>query len=747
VSRRGPREIVLFASLRVRLLLPVLVAVVPTVAFFLGSAREQRRLLVEEASGGATRLAQLVAERHQRKLDAAHGLLLAVSRMRAVATLDGPACSASVEPLLGLEPVFINVGATTPDGRVFCSAAPVPGKVNLADRAFYREAIRTRGLGVGEYVISRIRGTGAVGFGYPVERDGKLVALAFASLATGKLQEDLEALELPAGTQVAVLDRTGVTLTARPDAARWTGKAFDPSLVQQVRAARGPVALDGADGLRRLYDVKVVAAPDGTAAMSVVAGLPLGAVVDPVNRATTRALVWSLVAIALAIALAILAGELSIVRRLRRIADAARALAAGDLTARAGVPSRDEIGGLAARFDDMARALEELDREKKHRDDQLRQAQKMEAVGQLAGGIAHDFNNLLTVVLSAGTALRERLEDDDVGQQDIREILDAAERAAALTRQLLAFSRRQHVAPRVVDVCETVGGLERMLRRVLGEDVKLAVDVRGPALIHADPSQLELAVLNLAVNARDAMPRGGTLGVEVRPVPSEGPAHPAGEDVPAGPLVLVAVRDTGSGIDPATRARMFEPFFTTKRSGRGTGLGLPIVQGVVADCGGVIRVESELGKGTEFRLYFPARAGEVREAPPPEAAEAPRGSETVLVIEDDPHLRGVIRRALTEHGYVVRAVGTAADARALEGPAPDLLLTDVILPDGNGIDLSHDLAERWPAAGVLYMSGYAGEHLEAVGTLPPEASLVPKPFSTDVLLVRVREVLGRRRAA
>jgi signal transduction histidine kinase len=491
----------------------------------------------------------------------------------------------------------------------------------------------------------------------------------------------------------------------------------------------------------------VVTAPDGTTAMTVLAGIPLGAVVDPVNRATSRALAWSFVAIALALAFALLAAELAVVRRLHRIADAARAIAAGDLTARTGVASRDEIGALAARFDDMARALEELDREKRLREEQLRQAQKMEAVGQLAGGIAHDFNNLLTVVLSAGTALRERFRGDDAGQQDVREILDAAERAAALTRQLLAFSRRQHVAPRVVDICDTLGGVERMLRRVLGEDVALAVDLRGPALVHADPSQLELAILNLAVNARDAMPRGGNLTVKVRPVPADGPARPAGPDVPAGPLVLISVRDTGSGIDPQTRARMFEPFFTTKRSGRGTGLGLPIVQGVVAECGGAIEVESELGKGTEFRIYLPARAGESSGAPARQAGATPRGSETILVIEDDPHLRGVIRRALTEHGYAVRAVGTATDARALQGAAPDLLLTDVILPDGNGIDLSRDLAERWPDAGVLYMSGYAGEHLDAVGTLPPDAVLVPKPFATDVLLVRVREVLEHRRGA
>jgi CheY-like chemotaxis protein len=337
--------------------------------------------------------------------------------------------------------------------------------------------------------------------------------------------------------------------------------------------------------------------------------------------------------------------------------------------------------------------------------------------------------------------------EDVAAQQDIREILDAGERAAALTRQLLAFSRRQHLAPRVVDLGETVKGMERMLRRVLGEAVALGVDVRGPALVHADRGQLEIVLLNLCVNARDAMPRGGRIVVAVRPVPSEGFTRPEGDDLPEGPLVLLSVRDTGTGIDASTRARMFEPFFTTKRSGHGTGLGLPIVQGVVADCGGAIRLDTETGKGTEFRLYFPARVGAIREAPAREPGGTPGGTETILVIEDDPHIRGVIRRALTEHGYTVRAVGTAADARALEGGAPDLLLMDVILPDGNGIDLVRELSERWPVAGVLYMSGYAGEHLEAVGTLPPEAHLLPKPFTADVLLVRVREVLEGPRGA
>jgi CheY-like chemotaxis protein len=240
------------------------------------------------------------------------------------------------------------------------------------------------------------------------------------------------------------------------------------------------------------------------------------------------------------------------------------------------------------------------------------------------------------------------------------------------------------------------------------------------------------------------MPRGGRLDVTVSALAADDPARPAGKDVPAGPLAALVVRDTGVGMDPTTRARIFEPFFTTKGQGRGTGLGLPIVQGVVDEAGGAIRVESEPGRGTEFRLFFPLRDGEARAAPERLAPAHPTGNETVLVVEDDPHLRGVVRRVLSQHGYTVRAVGCAADARAVTGAAPDLLVADVILPDGNGLDLARELSGRWPSAGVLFITGYTGEHLQAIGALPQDVHLLPKPFTAETLLVRVREGLARR---
>jgi signal transduction histidine kinase/ActR/RegA family two-component response regulator len=741
------RGLALLSTLRSRLLALVIVAVVPAVAIFVASVRAQQRLLEEQAASAVTSLADLVAERNQRSVDVARGALLGITRMAAVSSLDGPRCSAHLASLLTEEPVFINLGAVRPDGTVFCSAAPAPRNVNLSDRPFIRDAIRFGGLGVGEYAISRIRGVGALGFGYPVRaHDGGIVAVAYASLSVDRLQTDLQGLDLPPGSEVAVLDRRGVTLSARPGSERWVGRTFDEPLVAKARAAGSPVALPGTDGVDRLYDLKVVTAPDGTVAMQILAGIPLGAVVDPVNRIATRALLGSLAASALALVLAVVMAEFLLVRRLHRLGEAARKIAAGDLSVRTGVASGDEIGQLAARLDDMSRALEALDREKRLREEQLRQAQKMEAVGQLAGGVAHDFNNLLTVVLSAGSSLRDRLREGDPGQEEAREIVAAAERAAALTRQLLAFSRRQHLAPRLVDLGEIASGMEAMLHRTLGEAVALRLERQGPAPVWADPGQVEIALLNLCVNARDAMPRGGRIDIGIATLAADDPARPAGPDVPAGPLALLSVRDTGSGIDAGTLARVFEPFFTTKGQGRGTGLGLPIVLAVVTEAGGAIRIESEQGRGTEFRLFFPLRPGEARAAAERLSPAHPTGTETVLVVEDDPHLRGVVRRVLSQHGYVVRAVSCAADARAVGGAAPDLIVADIILPDGNGLDLVRELSTRWPSAAVLFISGYTGEHLRAIGALPQDVHMLPKPFTVETLLVRVREALARRPA-
>jgi signal transduction histidine kinase/ActR/RegA family two-component response regulator len=736
----------LLSSLRVRLLVPVLVAVVPTFGVGLYWVRAHERQLSAKASEDATALAQLVGERHQRSVDAARGVLLALASMPAVIEGDGPACSASLAPVLEREPHLVNLGAVRADGQMFCSAAPQPGPIDLSDRAFYLGALRTGGLGVGEYVVSRVRGTGALGFGYPVSSGGRTVAVAYASLAVTELQRELDALALPPGAEVAVLDRRGVTLSARPDGAAWAGRPFEPRLVEALRRGGGRVRLAGTDGAERTFALREVTAPDGTVAMYVLAGIPTGALLEPVQRVSRRGLLVYVLAAALALGGAVLMAELMLVRRLRRLAAASRGIAAGDWSARSGLAAgRDELGQLGRSFDEMARSLAALDREKREREEQLRQGQKLEAVGRLAGGMAHDFNNLLTVMLSAAESLQRKLPQDHVGQELAGDVVEAGERAAALTRQLLAFARKQPLAPRVVDLAETVRFAERLLRRVLGEPVVLEVEVRAAGRVRADPGQLELALLNLAVNARDAMPGGGRLLVVVDELEARDERRPDGPGVPAGPLAVLTVRDDGQGMDEGVRARIFEPFFTTKSAGRGTGLGLSTVQAIVREAGGTIRVDSAPGKGTEFRIYLPRHAGELEEVERLAPAASRGGSETILLVEDDERLRAVVRRSLVERGYHVLEAPSAG--RALEiardevdGPV-DLVLTDVILSRGNGVELAAELGRAWPGVPVIFMSGYTGDHLPALDALPADARFLPKPFTPDVLVAAVRAAI------
>jgi len=376
--------------------------------------------------------------------------------------------------------------------------------------------------------------------------------------------------------------------------------------------------------------------------------------------------------------------------------------------------------------------------------EQLVQSQKMEAVGRLAGGIAHDFNNLLTVITSYSDLLLEDLAPTDPMRQDVEQVRHAADGAAALTRQLLAFSRQQVLAPRVVNLSAVVQSVEKMLRRVIGEDVELVTSL-APDLgaVKADVGQLEQVLMNLAVNARDAMPTGGKLTLETGNVEHDPDYAREQEASPVRRFVMLAVSDTGIGMDEATKARIFEPFFTTKEPGKGTGLGLATVYGIVRQSGGFIWVYSEPGRGTTFKIYLP----EV-DAPPDAAGgaatELPRGTETVLLVEDAAAVRAAVRQVLERQGYTVLEAphGNAALALATahEGPI-HLLLTDVVMPGLSGRQVADQLKQLRPDTRVLYASGYTDDAVVRHGVLEAGIAYLQKPFTTGGLARKVREVL------
>jgi two-component system, cell cycle sensor histidine kinase and response regulator CckA len=387
---------------------------------------------------------------------------------------------------------------------------------------------------------------------------------------------------------------------------------------------------------------------------------------------------------------------------------------------------------------------------RKQLEDQFRQAQKMEAVGRLSGGVAHDFNNLLGVIMGYAEFLQERFGPEDPLRTSIDEILKAGQRAASLTRQLLAFSRQQVLDPKVIDLNSAVADAEKLLRRLIGEDIELRTAL-GPDLgrVRADLGQFEQVIMNLAVNARDAMPQGGKLIISTENfVMDEVFVRRYPYPVQPGPYILLTVTDTGVGMDSETRVRAFEPFFTTKEKGKGTGLGLSTVYGVVKQSGGYIDIESTPGAGTTFKIYLPRVDEEVEKRTQSLAAtdRVATGRETILLVEDEDSLRKLTRATLAQSGYTVLEAKDGADALAIssghEGPI-DLLLTDIVMPGMGGHALAGELTRRRPETRVVYMSGYTGQTYSSQGPIEPGSDFLAKPFTREVLTRKIREALDR----
>ena len=385
--------------------------------------------------------------------------------------------------------------------------------------------------------------------------------------------------------------------------------------------------------------------------------------------------------------------------------------------------------------------------QRKALEEQLRHSQKMEAIGRLAGGIAHDFNNLLTVILGYVAVAQNKLGLEHPVYQAVSEVRRAAEHAATLTGQLLTFSRKQVSQRRVIDLNAELRNMEAILNRVLGEDIDLEVVTQNaPYTIQADPGELSQIVMNLAVNARDAMPEGGRLTIDTQVTQREQEDVARGNIRPAGRYCVLAVSDTGAGMDAHTQNHIFEPFFTTKQVGRGTGLGLSTVYGIVAQHNGWIDVYSELGHGTTFRIYFPASDDSVPEPVPDNPVSRTPIHATILVVEDQAALRMLAEDMLSEAGHEVLSASNGREALEVanrHNGRIDLLITDVVMPEMNGPDLADQLSRIRPGITILYVSGYTDHALLHRGTVEEGTAFLQKPFAPDMLVAKVAEVLQR----
>lgn len=514
---------------------------------------------------------------------------------------------------------------------------------------------------------------------------------------------------------------------------------FSPEGGPSTSAATGP-HLDW-ESSEELYSHEASVVLDGEVIGTVHVDLSTAAVRSQVAQARALVAVIALVTLLLGTLVAVGIGS-RMIAPLAGVAAAAERIAAGDLESRAHAPADDEVGQLAGslnRMVDQVRATQE----------RLTHAQRMESVGKLAGGIAHDFNNLLTTIMASTDLMLFDLPEGHPCREEVFEIREAGTRAAALTKRLLTFSRRQVTQPKVLDLNEVITGVEKMLTRLIGDGLTFETSL-DPALvpIHADPGNLEQVIMNLAVNARDAMPDGGTLSLVTRTTEVEDTVVLAmGEPLSAGRYATLSVSDSGIGMDAATVEHAFEPFFTRKGPSHGTGLGLSTVYGIVTQAGGRIEVESTVGVGTTFTLYFPESEGVPQSVVARSADEVPlaTGTGRILLVEDQDDVRRLTQKMLERCGYTVLPAsgGAAALEIMLHGKEKvDVVLTDVIMPGMNGSELAEAIRQIRPQLPVIFMSGYTDDQLEGHRVLREDVVLIEKPFTAERLATQLHTVLA-----
>ena len=870
-----------FFSLRFRLILLVLLAVIPALGLTFYTGLEQRRIAAIQAKEEALRLARLVSSNQSQFVEGARHFLYTLAQLPQVRNCEPALCRSLFANLMRQYPWYLNIGAVEPDGNIFASAVKMTRPVNSADREWFRRAIQARSFSIGDYQIGRITGKRSVNFSHPVlDESGKLKAVVFVALDLAWLNQLSARAELPPGSTLTLIDRNGMVLARYPKPEKWVGKTIPQALLSQAILAKGEGTVEaiGMDGISRLYAFTPFGSTAQAGKIYLSIGFPTSVTFAEVNRILIRNLIFLGFIALLAFLAAWIGGHLLVLQRLNPLVKATERLSAGDLSARTGIVyGKGELSQLASAFDHMASSLEQRESERKQAEEQLsklfqaveqspvtiiitdtngnieyvnpkfsqltgytfeevmgknprilksgetppeeykllwetitsgrewrgefhnkkkndelywesasispirnsegiithflgvkediterkrvekemvalqeqlRQSQKMEAIGQLAGGIAHDFNNLLTVISGNCQLSLLELKERDPLRGNIEEIKKASEKAADLTRQLLAFSRRQIMEMKVLDLNELLKNLDKMLRRVIGEDIELVTLLAEDlGRVKADPGQAEQVIMNFAVNARDAMSEGGKLTIETANVDLDDAYARNHVAVTPGRFVMISVSDTGVGMTPKVRDRVFEPFFTTKEKGKGTGLGLSTVYGIVKQSGGNIWVYSEPGKGTTFKIYLP-RVDEplekLRERV--EGKEIPRGMETILIVEDEEEVRKLALRILERQGYKVFEASQGLDAFLIAEGYEDLihlLVTDVVMPKIGGRELADRIAEICPEIKVLYMSGYTDNAIVHHGVLGEGMEFIQKPFTVEGLARKVREVLDK----
>jgi two-component system, cell cycle sensor histidine kinase and response regulator CckA len=874
------------SSLRVRLSLVVLFAIIPAIVLTLYTGYRWRQLEISALRRNAARLALLSKHEQEQLVVGALETLTALSHMQEIREGNSKAWDACLRRLLKQYPHYANFGIVDLQGNVLSSAIPLEGPVSLKERLWFKRTVQLKRFSVGNYQIGKITNKPTLNFGYPLtDAHGNLKGVLFAALTLDYVNDVIARIpsreEPPySGAAVTLLDAQYRILARYPDPQKWVGHEFPKSVITEIQHMQGKIEALGIDATPRYYTYMNLSymnlSSPGSQNLKLIVGLPASTAFMPLNRVIYSHIFGLTLVGALALGATWVGGNMFLVRPVHRLLDAIQKLSRGDLSARSNLPhTKDELGQLARGLDEMAskietqqletrksdKALRESEEryrrffeedltgdfistasgkllacnpaflrifgfhsledamncpldtlypnaqaraellqllkekkkleyyetdfirrdgkvihvvenlmasfdnngelteirgyifdntERKNLEEQFRQSQKMEAVGRLAGGMAHDFNNLLTVTIAYSGLLLNRLPETSPIRKGLLEIKRAGERAASLTRQLLVFSRKQVLQPQPLDLNAVVADMEKMLRRLIGEDIELSTHYEpNLARIRADSGQMEQVVMNLVLNARDAVTQGGTIILETKNVELDTQYAEQHVGVQPGHYVRLSVKDNGHGISREHINQIFEPFFTTKDKSKGTGLGLSTVYGIVKQSGGHISVHSKVLEGSTFNIYLPqtTEANEVQSPQENGGFTISGGTETVLVVDDDESVRKLTCEMLQELGYKTLVAETCHDAlkQAQEHKQSlHLLITDVVMPLMNGKELAEKILSSNPETKVIFMSGYTGETILRNGIFSSEVAFLQKPFTVDSLAAKVRDVLDAK---
>lgn len=770
--------------LRIRLICLVLISALPLLFAIIYDTIKFQQHTEKQLQNNAIKSAILAGNIQKQLIEGTRQFLIGLSHNPELIGNNYDYCNHFLSHMLKEYPAYLNIGVCNLKGDILCSAIPLASPVNVSHRLYFQRTLQNRDFSMGSYQIGIITKKQSVNFGFPIlKTDNSLHKVVFAALSLDWLDSILQKLPLPDGAFVVVSDLEGQILGSYPNAVQWTGKIIPKKiLISNTNDLPKLMNAKWIDNTNILYVAKPLDY-NGIISAHLIIGIPKHVLFAETNKILKQNIVIFVIVTLAALFTAGIIAEIFFILPINSLLSATKILTKGDYSIRTGFSPEDksEFGQLGRAFDEMAASIEQhaqniettkhelqtalkeheavnehlriaiLEQAKtkealQKNEEQFRQAQKMEAIGRLAGGIAHDFNNILTVIIGHTELLQNSINTKDLLKESLNEIYNASQRATILVRQLLAFSRKQVLEAKIVSLNEIVNGIKSMLKRTIGETITLNISLASNiSSVKADPGQIEQVILNLVVNARDAMPDGGYLTIETANITLEKEYTANRFDVQPGEYAMLAISDTGYGMSKETLSHMFEPFFTTKEKGKGTGLGLSTVYGIVKQSSGHIFVYSEPNHGTTFKIYLP-QVNELPEAAKnsQKSTSFTRRQETILVVEDEEGVRSLIREILHRHGYTVLQASNGEEAIKLATSYEKeihLLITDVIIPGLSGRETAARILDLRPKIRVLYISGYTDNAIVHQGILEPGISFMQKPFTTTTLTNKIREIL------